>query len=236
LAEAAIRQGAAIYSHSPVNKLACHSDGWRVVTASGHLDAKRVVLAANGGNAALHAGMKRTVLPLRVFEFATAPLSAEQRASILPQGGSFTDKHSYLFTGRYDKEGRLIGAFPDFFIKRSEKCLYGEAKRRLVRHFPILERVPIEYLWHGTAWINPSLLPKIYELGEGAFAIQACNGRGLATNTVLGKEMASALIHKNESLLSVNPELAVQIRAHCLVQMAPSILMAMAYLNDRVHN
>jgi glycine/D-amino acid oxidase-like deaminating enzyme len=237
LAAAAIRQGATIYSHSPVNKLACNPDGWRVSTASGHLEAKRVVLAANGGNAALHARMKRTVLPLSVFEFATAPLSAEQRASILPQGGAYTDKQSYLFSGRYDKEGRLIGAFPDFFIKRSEKSLYGEAKRRLVKQYPILGHVSIEYLWHGTAWINPSLLPKTHELGEGIFAIQSCNGRGLATNTVLGKEMASVLIHKNESLLSVKLEPPVQVRAHCLVQMAPSALVAMAYLNDKVrHN
>jgi len=236
LAEAAMRQGAAIYSHSPVNKLARRADGWRVITASGHLDVKRVVLAANGGNAALHVRMKRTVLPLSVFEYATAPLSAAQRASILPEGGSFTDKQPYLFTGRYDKEGRLISAFPDFFIKRSEKSLYGEARRRLVKQYPILERVSIEYLWHGTAWINPSLLPKIHELGDGVFAIQACNGRGLATNTVLGKEMASLLIHKNESLLSVKPEPPVQIRAHRLVQMAPSILMAMAYLNDKVRH
>ncbi len=228
LAEAATRQGATIYSNSQVNKLARRPDGWRVITASGQLDAKRVVLAANGGNAALHVRMKRTVLPLSVFEFATAP-----RASILPEGGSFTDKQPYLFTSRYDKEGRLISAFPDFFIKRSEKRLYEEAKRRLVQHFPILERVSIDYLWHGMAWINPSLLPKIYDLEEGIFAIQACNGRGLGTNAVLGKEMASALIHKNQNLLSVKPEPPISIRAHRLAQMAPSILMAMAYLKDR---
>jgi glycine/D-amino acid oxidase-like deaminating enzyme len=236
LAEAAIRQGATIYSNSRVNKLVRRPDGWRVITPSGQLDAKRVVLAANGGNAALHVRMKRTVLPLSVFEFATAPLSAAQRASILPEGGAFTDKQPYLFTGRYDSEARLISAFPDFSINRRQKCLYGEAKRRLVQYFPVLETVSIDYLWHGTAWINPSLLPKIYGLEEGVFAIQACNGRGLAINAVLGKEMASALIHENESLLSVKPEPPISIRAHRIAQMAPSILMAKAYLKDRVCN
>ena len=236
LAEAAIKQGATIYANSQVNKLVRHLDGWRVITASGQLDAQRIVLAANGGNAALHSSMKHTVLPLSVFEFATAPLSAVQKSSILPEGGCFTDKQSYIFSGRYDREGRLISAFPDFSIKRPEKYLYGEAKRRLLQHFPILESVPIEHLWHGTAWLNPSLLPKIYGLEEGLFAIQACNGRGLATNTVLGKEMATALIQKDQSLLSVNPEPPVSIRAHRLAQMAPSILMAKAYLKDRINN
>ena len=236
LAKAAIRQGAAVFSKSSVSKLVRHLDGWRVITSRGYLDAKRVVLAANGGNAALHIAMQRTVLPLRVFEYATTPLTAAQRASILPEGGSFTDKKPYLFTSRYDREGRLIAAFTDFFIKRNEKRLRGEATRRLVQHFPILQYVSIEYLWRGTAWLNPSLLPKIYEVDEGIFAIQACNGRGLATNIVLGRELANALIHRNENALSVKPEPPVQIRGYGITKMVPSILMAMVYLNDRVRN
>jgi glycine/D-amino acid oxidase-like deaminating enzyme len=179
--------------------------------------------------------MQRTVLPLKIYEYATAPLAPEQRALILPKGGSFTDKQPYIFTARYDGSGRLIVAFPEFFPAcNSEKRLYSEASRRLVTHFPILKDVSIQFLWRGTAWLNPSLLPKVYDLLDGAFAIQACNGRGLATNTVLGKEMATLLIERNEEELSIQLEAPAKIRGHRLLKMAPSVLMGLAYLNNRV--
>lgn len=233
LAEAAIREGAVIFANSPVKQIIRSGGRWTVISGKGQVNARCIVLAANGGNASLHPQMKRTVLPLKVFEYATAPLSAKQRAEILPDGGSFTDKQPYIFTARYDDDGRLIAAIPDFSINRSQNCLLEEASRRLLGHFPILKDVSIDYLWRGTAWLNTSLLPKVYDLNEGAFAIQACNGRGIATNAVLGKELAAALIEKDERLLSVQLERPTSIRAHWAVKMVPSILMGLAFIKNR---
>ncbi len=233
LAGVAKRQGARIYVQSPVRELSRLATGWRMRTDQGVVDAERIVLAANGGNAELHPALRCTVLPLDVFEYATIPLSQDQRSSILRDRCSFTDKQAYIFTARYDPAGRLIAAFPDFMIKRSDATLMAEAASRIGQYFPALKGTAIEYLWQGRAWINPGLLPKIYELGEGAFAIQACNGRGLTTNTVLGKEMAAALHQRNPALLSVPLEKPVPIRAHCLAQYAPSLLMLLAYIRNR---
>ncbi len=155
LASAAIHQGATVYSRSPVSKLERQGDRWLVITANGTLDVKRIVLAANGGNSVLHPAMKRTVLPLTVFEFATTPLSDENLDLILHEGGSFTDKQSYMFTARYDSAGRLIGAFPDILVSRSKSSLLREAHRRLERHFPAVPDLSVECLWNGTAWLNP---------------------------------------------------------------------------------
>ncbi len=234
LAKSAVALGAELFCASQVQKIERCLNGWRLSTKQGNLDAKRVVLAANGGNAALHPQLQKTILPLGVYEYATEPLSAEIRAEILPAGAAFTDKQSYLFTARYDREGRLVAAFPDFFVRRSTKNLIGEAKRRLVEHFPLTEPVSIEFLWHGTAWLNSQLLPKIFGLEDGVFAIQACNGRGLAINSILGKEMAAALVADDMSLLSLQPEPAVAIPAHRLAKSVPSTLMAMAFLKSRL--
>ncbi len=233
LASAAVRHGAALFANSPVSQLRRHGENWRVQTPNGYVEAGQVVLAANGGNPALHPAMQRSILPLGVFEYATRPLSAAQRAGILPQGGAMTDKQPYLFTGRYDKDGRLIAAFPDFFIGRTDEQLLAEASRRLVQHFPQLQGIGIEYLWRGKAWLTPSLLPKIYRLDQGLLAIQSCNGRGLATNTVLGREIAAAISNKCEHKLSVKPEKPVAVTAHWFAQYVPSLLMARAYVADR---
>jgi glycine/D-amino acid oxidase-like deaminating enzyme len=233
LAEAAIRQGATVYSQSPVSKLKRHGDRWHVITENGFLDVKRVVLAANGGNSALHPLMRRTVLPLPVYEFATTPLSDESRALILHEGGSFTDKQSYMFTARYDGAGRLIGAFPDILVSRTKRRLLKEARRRLERHFPAVRDLSIEHLWQGTAWLNPSLLPKVYDLQDGVLAIQACNGRGLANNTVLGKEVAAFMTSGSAKSLSIKLEEPHPVRGHFLGRYAPAFLMTLAYLKNK---
>jgi len=225
--------GATVYPRSPVTELRRDEGGWRADTPNGCVRAPRVVLAANGGNAKLHPGLRKTVLPLGVYEYATAPVAEALRSEILPGQAAFTDQQPYLFTGRFDSDGRFVSAFPDFLFRRSRDALVGEAERRMRRYYPGLAGTTIDYLWSGTAWINQSLLPEIYGLGEGAFAIQACNGRGLAINARLGREMASALTAADLSALSIQPRAPDPIRAHELMRHLPGIMMASARIRSR---
>lgn len=232
LAAAAGRSGARLFANSPVRSLARKGDVWVCRTPGGTVRAARVVLAANGGNAALHPAMRRTTLPLHVFQFATAPLDAAQRAAILPRGGAFTDKVPYLFSARLDGHGHLISAFPVSFLVRGDKALYREARRRLAQHFAAMPDPEVDYLWRGLAWVNTSFLPEIYDLGEGAIAIQACNGRGIATNSVLGAEVAEMLATGNADALSVRPRTPSPVRFHAGAALLPKLLMSMAYLSN----
>jgi glycine/D-amino acid oxidase-like deaminating enzyme len=105
---------------------------------------------------------------------------------------------------------------------------------RILQHFPALSNVSIDYIWRGTAWLNSSLLPKIYELEEGIFAIQACNGRGLANNLVLGKEMAEALVQNNMALLCLQVEKPKPIKSYFIAQHIPSLMMAWAFIKSKL--
>ncbi len=232
LAAAAQRAGAAICTGNAVTSLTRDGERWVARTAQGVVSARRVVLAANGGNEALHPALRRTALPLDVIQFATAPLSPDQRAAILPQGGGFTDKVPYLFTARVDVHGHLISAFPTSLMVRGERAHLREAQRRLRQHFAALPAPQIAYLWQGRAQLNSTFLPEIYDLGDGAVAIQADNGRGLSLNTMLGIELAGALVDKDWSQLSVIPRAPTAIRMHAGAALLPKLLMSMAYLSN----
>lgn len=236
LIERAIERGAQVFGDSPVERVERDGANWTVRTARGSLRAAKVVLAANGGNAQLHPRLKRTTLPLRVMEFATPPLSMAQRAAILPRGGSFTDKQSYLFTARYDEGGRLISAVPLSAALRGRQAYEREAQGRLMRHFPSLGCQDIEHLWVGTAWLNTSFLPSVYAVEDGLYAIQACNGRGLPTNVVLGEEVASSLLSGTFQALSVDLQEPAPIRFHALARFAPYAMMTLAYLQSRLRD
>lgn len=230
LARAAEGAGARLFANSPVSALERHGSRWIGKTPAGSVSARHVVLAANGGNAALHPAMRRTSLPLHVFQFATAPLTSAQRRVILPEGGAFTDKLPYLFTARIDGQGHLVSAFAMTMFVHGEEARYREARRRLRQHFDVITDPQIDYLWRGLAWVNTSFLPEIYDLGDDAIAIQACNGRGIAINTMLGMEVAAMLATGDRDALSVRPRSPKPVRFHSVTSLLPRLLMSMAYL------
>jgi len=234
LALTALKHGAAVHAHSRVITLTRTADLWTLRTEQGELKARRIVLAANGGNANLHPQMRKTVLPLDVIEYATAPLSADQQNKILRDQVSFTDKQPYIFTARYDAERRLISAFPDFPVRRSEASLRREAITRIKQHFPALKGFEIQFLWPGRAWLNSDLLPKIYTLGQDAYAIQACNGRGLAINTALGANLAEAFVRNDFSNLPVRLEAPKPIPAYSFARYTPALLMFIAHALNKL--
>lgn len=231
IAAAALKQGVRLFADSPVTTLTREGERWIAQTAQGSVAARRVVLAANGGNAELHPALRRTALPLHVVQFATAPLNDAQREQILPEGGAFTDKVPYLFSARLDGQGHLISAFPLSFLV-GEARWHREARRRLAQHFSAMSEPQIDYLWRGLAWVNPSFLPELYDLGEGALAIQADNGRGIGINTQLGIEMAAAIAANNRELLSIQPRSPKPIRLHAGAALLPKLLMSMAWLSN----
>lgn len=232
VAHAAQQQGARLFANSPVTQIERRQGHWVCRTPGGTVRAQRLVLAANGGNAALHPAMRRTALPLNVFQFASMPLDPAQRQVILPRGGAFTDKMPYLFTARLDGLGHLISAFPMSFAVNGDKACYREAQRRLSQYFSTMPDPQIDYLWHGLAWVNTSFLPEIYELGDNAIAIQACNGRGIATNAAIGSEVAAMLATGDRDALSVRPRAPSPVRFHAGAALLPKLLMSLAYLTN----
>jgi len=234
LAVHAIKLGAEIHNNSAALTLVRKNSGWSVRTAQGTIEAQYVILAANGGNSRLHPAMKNTVLPLNVIQYATVPLSPHQQAGILQNGVSFTDKQPYVFSARFDAQKRLIAPFPDFFNKRSHTVLFKEARARIKAHYPALGKVKIQHLWSGQAWINTDLLPKIYALEKSVFAIQSCNGRGIASNTVIGAEIAEAIVNKDFTRLSVRPEQPKTIKPYWIAKHIPSAIMAIARFRSRI--
>jgi glycine/D-amino acid oxidase-like deaminating enzyme len=230
----AVRSGgdAHLYYNSRVLTLTRSADGWLAKTASGEVNARRVVLCANGGNATLHPALERTVLPLPVCEVATRPLPAAMRAAILPQGHSLTDSSTDVFSIRFDTDGRLITACPG-----REKLDYEQIEqlinRRLVSLIPEYRRTPLEYLWQGTAWLNSSLLPRVILVDEDLMAVQACNGRGIAINTIIGRELGRWMSSPTGDLPLVPLDKPRRITGFIFARYLPELMMGGAAIAKR---
>ncbi len=234
LAQVAAGQGARIFINSPVLRIHDNGNGWCLESDNFRLNAKQVVLCAGGGNRGLAARLARTILPFKVFQMATEPVDSTVRQAILPENHAMTDINPNIFSLRYDKDGRLITACPAFMFNNTERRIVRYVGERLKNFSPLLASARIRHLWQGTTWIGRSILPRFTRLSEGLFAVQSCNGRGLAINTMLGREVAGFLsqgLAANSNLLIQDPDV---FRRHGLMSHLPAILVNSARLRSRV--
>jgi glycine/D-amino acid oxidase-like deaminating enzyme len=232
LAKATRGGGVRLYYNSLVLSLTRSSDRWLARTSSGEVSARRVVLCANGGNAALHPALARTVLPLPVCEVATQPLRASIREAILPQGHALTDSSADVFSIRFDSAGRLITAIPGRQTIDREQ-IDQLVNRRLALAIPDYRTTPLEYIWQGTAWLNSSLLPRILMVEDGLLAVQACNGRGIGTNTIIGRELARWMTAPQEGPPLVSLERPRRVSGFIFARYLPQLMMGGAALAKR---
>lgn len=194
LAGDAEEAGASIYPHSMVTKLQRVENGWHLQLADATVRARTVVLCGNGGSPALHPRLSRSILPLTICQIATEPLPAALRERILPFGHAMTDMETEVFSIRYDPAGRLITAHPMAAKLADPGRLQAAINARLGARLPDWQFVPLQFAWTGTAWINSNLLPRIAEVDEGLFAVQACNGRGIALAAVVARSFSRWLL------------------------------------------
>jgi glycine/D-amino acid oxidase-like deaminating enzyme len=218
-------KGTLLHYNSRVLSLARSGDGWVATTPAGAVTARRVVLCANGGNSLLHSALAQTVLPLPVCEVATQPLPVSMREKILPYGHTLTDSSADVFSIRFDEAHRLITACPggNGLDRAHTSHLIN---RRLTQMIPDYSSTPLEYIWQGTAWLNSSLLPRVLRVDDGLMAVQACNGRGIALNTIIGRELGAWMADPKREQPMVPMESPKRVAGFFFTRYLPGIMMS----------
>jgi glycine/D-amino acid oxidase-like deaminating enzyme len=227
LARVAHAAGAVICEQSRVLELARDSGGWRLRTAQGEVRAARVVLAANGGNPELHSTLKNTVIPLPVHEVATEVLPPAVRVEVLPDDHVLTDIETDVFSVRWAAGGRLISAFPGAAgVHRT--TVETTVIRRLREKLPAYGHQKLDFAWHGVAWLGEGMLPRLIQVADDLIAIQACNGRGIALNTILGRDVARWLRTSDNSVPALDFEPPRPFRQIGLMRHLPRLMLSAA--------
>jgi glycine/D-amino acid oxidase-like deaminating enzyme len=184
LARAAIRAGATLYEGTRVTKLERHGAKWRLTTAagaSGIVEADKVFLCTNAYTDELWPGLRRTIVPIRAYQYGSRPLRDNVRKTILPGGQPMTDSRRLLSGIRLHDDGRL-----QFGGHGSPAA----AIRRMQRLFPQLGELETDFAWSGFIAMNADSSWHIHELAPGLLAMLGCNGRGVALATIYGRELA----------------------------------------------
>lgn len=190
LATAAQRAGAVLHGHSRVLGLDRDGSAHVLRTARGRLRAERVLLCTNGYTDDLVPALRRTLVPVRSVQVATAPLSDNLRRGILPQGHAASDSRRLLLYFRLDPEGRFVmggrGDYGAAGTQRQMELLRAAA----CRLYPQLAQADWVHHWGGHVAMTADHYPHMDEVAPGIMAGVGFNGRGVAMATALGKVLA----------------------------------------------
>jgi glycine/D-amino acid oxidase-like deaminating enzyme len=232
LADAAEKAGAKIFERSPVTAIARASNGYRLATPHASVSAAKVFIATNAYGRALNPALARTYFPLRVFQIATEPLPQSVRQRLLPGNQCVSDTRRNLFTFRFDAENRLITGGMHIFSPGSDRRVPAAIHRRLAARLTLADIPPVAHAWSGMAAVAPDFLPHLVDLGPNMIAGFACNGRGIALTTAMGRVIADWATGRNGRDLPIPFAPPKAIPLHGLMQHAPNALLPWSMLRD----
>ncbi|MDG2283970.1 MAG: FAD-binding oxidoreductase [Alphaproteobacteria bacterium] len=203
LADAAIGAGATVFTSSRARSIGRKGDRWVVSCEQGTMIADRLLLTTNATGGGLAPKPEATQLPITLFQVATAPLDADLRQSILPNNRASADIRKELVAYRWTKDNRIVtgGLLASPFGAAERAQTYH--LDRLRDMLPQLPAVEADYIWQGRLAAAPDFLPRLMSLGEDGWSAIACNGRGMAMTTSLGRRIAHWLAGKTNEPLPV---------------------------------
>ena len=193
MARACVSLGVSVHGQSPVTNLIREGGRWRVSTARGAVTADTVVLATNAYDTGLWPGLARSIVPIRPFQVASAPLSANLRRSILPGGQIASDSKRMLSYYRLDPEGRLLMGGRAALGHSVAPLIQAELRADAERRFPQIGAAIWEHAWSGWIAMTADHLPHLHNPAPGLWAALGYQGRGLAMGTAMGRELALQL-------------------------------------------
>ena len=165
LARAALAAGAGVHTRSPVRSAEQTGKVWRLKTDGGTVIADWIVVATDAyAEGAPWPQGKREQIRVPYFNFATRPLSAELRASILPGREGCWDTRMIMNSFRYDQAGRLLFGSIGALRLAGLEVHRAWAKRALKKTFPQIGEVEFEAQWYGMMGMTGNALPRFHRL------------------------------------------------------------------------
>ena len=192
LAEAASALGAELCEDSRV--LDYREDtAVRVRTARATVTARYLVLACNGYLGRLEKRCAGRIMPINNYMLATAPLPEATAQQLMRGDWSMSDTRFVVDYWKLSADRRLLFGGGETYTQSFPSDIRAFVRPYMLRIYPELEDVAIDYGWGGTLAITMSRLPDIGRLSARIFYAHGYSGHGVPGATFAGKILAEVL-------------------------------------------
>ena len=196
LGEAAAAQslGVRLYERSAVTRIE-YGSRITVHTGRGRVFADQLVLACNGYHSGIEKQLASRVIPAGSYLIATEPLSAEQARELNPRNLAMCDQRVALDYYRLSPDRRLLFGGACHYSGRDPSNITAYMRPKMLKVFPQLEQVRIDYQWGGMIGIGANRLPQIGRLPDqpNVFYAQAYSGHGLNATHLAARILGEAI-------------------------------------------
>ncbi|WP_159812247.1 FAD-binding oxidoreductase [Pseudomonas sp. 18058] len=191
--------GVQIFEQSQVLEI-IHGATVQVRCAHGSVRAGSLVLGCNAHLDELEQQLSGKVLPAGSYIIATEPLSEERAAQLIPQNLAVCDQKVGLDYYRLSADRRLLFGGACHYSGRDPTDIAAYMRPKMLKVFPQLADVKIDYQWGGKIGITANRFPQVGRLKQhpNVFYAQGYSGHGLNVTHWCAKLLGEA-IHAGHS-------------------------------------
>ena len=195
LSSAAQAAGVSLHEGSPVRAVRDERERVIIETDAGRVDAKYAVLACDAFSGAVAPELAKYIGHVESFIVATEQLPAQM--TVVPSDAAVADTRHVLDYYRKTADGRLLFAGRESYFGTPTN-IAGLVRPRMLRVFPFLADIRIEFAWSGTVGITYTRMPHFGRLSPRVFFGHGYSGHGVALSIIGGKLLGEAALGASE--------------------------------------
>lgn len=198
LASAARDAGVSVFEKTRVFSVESGSRP-RIQCEQGQVTAQYVILAGNAYLEGLNPALAARIIPVSTYIMATEPLGAERARELMATEACVSDTNYNLDYFRMSADNRLIYGGRDYAgrPKGDQKALL---RQHMLKTFPQLSDVKIDFIWDGKVAVTRNRLPDIGRIGANIYYAHGFSGQGVPLSAIAGKITAEAIAGDAEKL------------------------------------
>lgn len=192
LARAATSAGVKIFEASPVNRIE-QSTNPVVYTQQGHVRCRYLVCTGNAYLDELIPAIRRKIMPVGTYIIATEPLEEQRAKALIPNNMAVADIKFVLDYYRLSADRRLLFGGKVSYSTRPPHDLKQAMRADMLKVFPQLSDLRIDYAWGGYVAITMNRAPHFGRVADNVYFAQGFSGHGVALTGIGGRLIAEAI-------------------------------------------
>ena len=191
-ARAAAGLGARIFEQTRVRKIR-HGANPVIETERGNVSARKIVLAGNAYLRDAEPRLRNAVFPAGSYIIATEPLGEDRARELMPADVAFCEQCVALNYFRLSADKRLLFGGMCNYSGRHPRDITASIMPRMLKVFPGLAGVRVDYEWGGNIAISINRCPQFGRIKNNTYYVQGYSGHGVAPTHLAGKLLADVI-------------------------------------------
>ncbi len=199
LADAARREGAQLFAHSPVLEV-LRGERPVVRTANGEVRCRFVVSCCNAApGGVLPAAIAARIAPIASYIIATEPLGRARADALIAARAAMCDNNFFLDYFRVSADHRMLFGGRADSTGAAPAKLAEAMRKRMTGVFPQLADARVDYAWGGFVDVTRNRAPDFGAIDPNYYYVQGFSGHGVALTGIAGRVVAQAIAGESAS-------------------------------------